>query len=79
MAERRCGWSTTPPIERKAALVDAPFAPLRYVVAQYEPRMRLWFARGHEPMLADTPWHPLPWPADGRDLSATHELEGRDA
>ena len=71
-------WSTTPPRERRAALVEAPFASLIYEVVQWEPRLRMWMrAYGKPPLPPDTPWHPLPWPADGRDLSATHELEDR--
>jgi hypothetical protein len=70
-------WSTTPPMGRKFAIIYRIGWGVPYEIAQWEPKLKVWACENGDRELADTPWHPLPWPADGRDLSATHELEER--
>ena len=70
-------WSTTPPRERKCAIIYLTGWPLPYEAAQWDPGLGIWACADGRTEPRDTPWHPLPWPADGRDLSATHELEDR--
>jgi hypothetical protein len=66
------GWRTQPPERRQWALVWWAGAPY---LAQWEPILGKWVVEGRRAEPADTPWHPLPAPPDGSDVSAWCAVE----